>query len=66
MSDSPRQHPRLRYKTRVCKHYKKGFCRYGKTCKFAHGTRELRNAAENLKAVHDDNDDKEYVIVEKK
>ena len=31
-----------RMKTRLCKHFEKGYCRRGNTCNFAHGSKELR------------------------
>ena len=33
----------FRFKTRICRHFEKGFCRDGSQCPFAHGESEIRN-----------------------
>lgn len=35
------------YKRWMCKHYKRGYCKYGKNCKFAHGLDELRKPVQH-------------------
>lgn len=34
------------YKTKICRHFERGFCAYGQDCVFAHGKSELRVAPE--------------------
>ena len=37
--------------TRLCNIYKKGNCRFGPACQFAHGTAELRGLPDNTDMV---------------
>jgi hypothetical protein len=38
----------MAYKTRLCVHYARGYCRHGDWCRFAHGQHELRYPEENM------------------